>query len=335
MNPISQYKFYDLGAKLHRVTGNRTAVAAAEMFVPLMEAQAALDNLLKGDPIALELAKNDANALLAKLGSVFNKYFIDPSTRQFRYPARDDVMEAHELNLLRSLIEKFESSLAAELSRKAIYTVPKRGLFDTWQLAETAEDQFSEEVRKIMGDGLRDDVRAAGRCLAFGLGTAACFHLVRAVEAVLARYVNVFAGPAPAKSDVLWKEGVGRLHGLKSREQGGVDLRVLGLLADVDTRYRTVLFTPNANFSVHDAMIFFGMAGSLITLMMEAVAAQDTPQRRMRDKEEKTKEPLPPPTSPAPAANEQKNEPQDDHDEDTSNAFAEEASAASRRNKTA
>src|ERR1043166_4829231 len=125
MNPISQYKFYDLGAKLHRATSNRTAVSAADMFVPLMEAQAALDNLLKGDPITLEIARPDASALLNRFGPLFNKHFIDPSTRQFRHPAREDVIESHELNLLRSMVEKFESALAAELSRKAIYAVPK------------------------------------------------------------------------------------------------------------------------------------------------------------------------------------------------------------------
>lgn len=315
MNPISQFKFYDLGAKLHRATSNRTAISAADMFVPLMEAQAALDNLLKGDPITLELAKTDASALLNRLGALFNKHFIDPSTRQFRHPAREDVVEAHELNLLRSMVEKFESALAAELSRKAIYAVPKRGLFDTWQLAEQAEEQFSEEVRKNLPEGALGDVRAAGRCLAFGLGTAACFHLVRSVEAVLARYVDTMAGPVPAKAAQLWREGITRLQN-KAKEGNGVDARVPSLLADIDTRYRAGLLSHDAQFSLHDAMIFFGMAGSLITLMMEGIAATDTPQRRLKAAEERLKDVQ-----------------QEANDEKSPADFAEEASAP-RRGKT-
>lgn len=290
MIPISQYKFYDLGAKLHRVVANRTAVGAAEMFVPLMEAQTALDGLIKGDPMTLDIAKADANALLNKLGTIFNKNFIDMNTRQFRFPGREETIDSHELTLLRALVEKFETSLAAELGRKAVYAVPKRGLFDTYELTEHADKQFSEDMLRQMGDGMRDDLRAAGRCLAFGLGTACCFHLVRAVEAMLSRYIESFGGGASSNSEVLWKDGLKRLHAAAKEKSTGPDGRVLGLLNDIETRIRPILQNADTPISIGDATIFFGMTGSLITLMQETLQNAGKAQNRLRQAEEKLAE---------------------------------------------
>ncbi len=273
MNPISQYKFYDLGAKLHRVVSNRTAVGAAEMFVPLMEAQTALDTLIKGDPIQLEMAKPEANALLNKLGAIFDKNFIDLNTRQFRFPGREEVIDAHELTLLRSLVEKFETAFASELSRKAVFTVPKRGLFDTYELTEHADRQFAEDTLRLMPESVRADIRAAGRALAFGLGAACCFHLVRASEELLGKYSEAFGGGTASKSDVLWHEALPRLVAMSKNKnaQNSPDPRIVGMLNDMDGRIRPALHNAEAPLSIGDAQIFFNTTCSMLSLMLDAL----------------------------------------------------------------
>lgn len=288
MTPINQYKFYELGARLHRVIAHKSAINAAEMFVPLMDAQASLDNLLKGDPIALEHAKADANTLLGKLGTLFNKYFIDPATRQFRFPGREEVIDAHELTLLTSLVEKFETSFAAELSRRAIYAVPKRGLFDSYDLAENADTQFSEDILGRMPESMREDIRAAGRALAFGLGVAACFHLIRAMESAFAHYLEAFTGQAASSFANPWKDGLNRLKG---GEKGTTaDPRIVMMLQEIDSRYRVPLYKGENTVSVNEALIFFGMASSLITLMMDALANKKSVEPRYRALQEKVEQ---------------------------------------------
>ncbi len=291
MTPISQYKFYDLGAKLHRVVSNRTAVGAAEMFVPLMEAQTALDTLIKGDPIQLEVSRSEANALLNKLGAIFDKNFIDLNTRQFRFPGREEVIDAHELTLLRSLVEKFETAFASELSRKAVFTVPKRGLFDTYELTEHADNQFSEETLRIMPEHVRTDIRMAGRALAFGLSAACCFHLVRAAEDLLSRYNEAFGGGTATKPNILWNESLPRLIAMsKGKGANSPDPRILSMLSDIESRVRPALRANGTPVSINDATILFGTTSSMISLMLEALGKMGKTQNRMKSAQEKLEE---------------------------------------------
>lgn len=288
MTPLRQYKFYELGAKLQRVVAHKSAVKATDMFVPLMDAQAALDTLLKGDPITLDYARADGNTLLAKLGTVFDKHFIDPSTRQFRFPAPDDMIDSHEMTLLGSLVEKFETSLAAEFSRKAIYAVPKRGLFDSYALAEHADKQFGEDVLNRMPPAMRDDIRESGKALAFGLGLAATFHLVRALEQALALYVESVTGHPTSQFKDMWKEGLNRL---KNHEKSPhIDPRIVGLLGEVDNRYRSLLTQADAQLDVNEAIIFFSMACSIITLIMDASQARRPGDGRYKALQEKVEQ---------------------------------------------
>jgi hypothetical protein len=288
MNPISQYKFYDLGAKLHRVVSNRTAVGAAEMFVPLMEAQTALDTLIKGNPIQLEVSRPEANALLNKLGAIFDKNFIDLNTRQFRFPGREEVIDAHELTLLRSLVEKFETAFASELGRKTVFNVPKRGLFDTYELTEHADNQFSEETLNAMPNGVRADIRAAGRALAFGLASACCFHLVRASEVLLSKYSEAYGCGSASKPEILWRESLPRLIAMSKNKNGNSpDPRILNMLSDIDSRIRTALTNPDGAISIGDATIFFNSASSMIAQMIEALGKTGKNKTRIKAAEEK------------------------------------------------
>lgn len=277
MNPVNQYRFYDLGAKLYRVIAHKSSVAAGEMFVPLMEAQTVLDALIKGDPIPIDFAKQDATALLNKLGTLFNRYFIDMTTRQFRFPSREEVIDAHELVLLRSLVEKFETALAAELNRRAVYSVPRRGLYDARDLTEHADIQFNQETLDRMPEAMREEIRAAGRSLAFGLGTAACFHLVRAIESALALYFENFSRQPVTNSENLWKDVMNRLSAAEKDKFASAEARLAGLLREVEVRYRNVLARPGASFNDQEAAIFFGIAGSLITLIMETTQMRSVP----------------------------------------------------------
>lgn len=288
MTPISQYKFYDLGAKLHRVVSNRTAVGAAEMFVPLMEAQTALDALIKGEPIQLDSARTEANHLLNKLGSIFDRHFIDMTTRQFRFPGREEVIDAHELTLLRSLVEKFETALASELSRRAVFLVPKRGLFDSYELSEHADHQFSENTLNVMPDHVRADIRLAGRALAFGLASACCFHLIRAVEDILGKYAQAYGCGSATKPSVLWNESLPRLIAMsKSKSAQSPDTRILAMLSDIEGRTRPALQRADSSISIGDATLFFNAAASMLSLMLDTLNQMGKTQQRMKTAEEK------------------------------------------------
>src|ERR1700722_3044943 len=150
MQSLNTYRFYELGAKLHGLFSSSTQTRVADMFAPFTEAQALLDSFIKGDIFALQDSKTDATRLLNKIGAVFNRYFIDPATKQLKAPTGEDRIDPHELSLIGTLVEKFEHALAGELNRTPTYLAEKCGIYATNDLAEHAQRVFAQNLRNVI-----------------------------------------------------------------------------------------------------------------------------------------------------------------------------------------
>ena len=276
MLPVSQYKFYELGVKLHALFNCRAQAKITDLFTPLMEAQAALDAMIKGDPVPLEAARTDANRLLGKLSSLFNKYFIDPVSKQFRFPQGDEKVDQHEMSMLSSLLEKFEMALAAEVGRTPTYAVPKRGIYATEDLVEQADAVLPETVRLHLPTSAMEDYRAAGRSIAFGLGTGAAMHVLRAIEQMMQRYYDSFAGaPLGPKTERNWSNYVKRLNALCDESlDTESDKRIVQMLTQIRDRYRNPLLNVEASISVDEAMTLFNLGASAMVMMAEQIDAR-------------------------------------------------------------
>jgi hypothetical protein len=279
MELLNIYQFYELGAKLHSLFAANAQNRIADMFVPLTEAQALLDGFIKGEAFALDTSKADATRLLNKIGSIFNRYFIDPSTKQLRQSPGEDRIDPHEISMVNTLIEKFEHALAAELSRTPAYVAGKHGIYSTFDLAERAQNVFGETLRSIIPALSQDEFNAAGRALAFGLGTAATVHLLRATEVMLKVYFEAFTGSPAAKNERNYAIYLKKLSAMADEEDRQVrpDKRVVQMLAQIKEHYRNPLVMPESNISGDKAMQLFGMASALISLMAEQI--QGLPNR--------------------------------------------------------
>jgi len=275
MKQLNSYRFYELGAKLHGLFGTENVARAADMFAPLSEAQTLLDGFIKGDVIPLTTSKSDAVKLLNKIGSIFNRYFIDPSTKQLKVQDSEDRMDTHELAMLKGLVEKFEHALAAELNRAPTYVADKCGIYSTYDLAENAHEIFAENLRGTVPGAAQNEFFQAGRALAFGLGTAAVMHTLRAVEITLRAYYEVFAGAAPTKAERSYAACIKKLSALAEEEDrpNRPDKRVIQLLAQIKEHYRNPVVTADRAVSVEEAIQLFGMASALISMMAEIIAA--------------------------------------------------------------
>lgn len=277
MHQLNSYRFYELGAKLHCLFSSRAQARVTDMFAPLTEAQALLDGFIKGDgAFALESSKADANRLLSKLSSLFNRYFIDPTTKQLKTPTGEDRIDAHEMSLVQSLIEKFEHALAAELNRAPTYVACKRGIYSTYDLVENARYAFSDNLRGTIPTAALYEFDAAGRALAFGLGTAAAMHMLRATEMVLKQYYEMFVGPVSAKGERNYAVYLKKLAALAEDEEAAQrpDKRIVQMLAQIKDHYRNPLVTAESNVSIDEAMSLFGMSSALISLMAEQIYAR-------------------------------------------------------------
>ncbi len=273
MQHLNPYRFYELAAKLRGLFNSTTQFRMADMFGPLTEAQNALDSLIKGDPFPLETSKADATRLLNKISGVFNRYFIDPSSRQIKAPTGEDRMDAHEIATLQSLVEKFEHSLAAELNHAPTYFATKRGIYSTYDLIENAYQTFSPDILAIIPATAQSEFGIAGRALAYGLGTAATMHLLRAVEVVLKQYYEMYTGTTVSKAERSYSIYLKKLVGLSEDDSNPnrPDRRLLQMLAQIKEHYRNPLTAPESSVTVEQATSLFGLATAIITLMGEKI----------------------------------------------------------------
>jgi len=276
MQHLNLFRLYELAAKLHGLFNVNAQNRVADMFAPLTEAQAALDSLIKGDPFALDTSKADAVKLLGKMGDLFNKYFIDQTTKQLKTIESEDRVNQHELALIHSLVEKFEHALAAELNRAPSYIAGKRGIYSTPDLIEHASQALPSNLHGTIATVAQNEFNTAGKALAFGLGTAAAVHLLRAVETVLRQYYELFAGSSAAKGERNYSMYLKKLSVLAEDDSVALrpDRRVLQMLAQIKDHYRNPLTTPDSNISVEQATALFGMASAIITMMAEQIQSQ-------------------------------------------------------------
>jgi hypothetical protein len=276
MQHLNPFRFYELAAKLHGLFHASSQHRIVDMFGPLTEAQNALDILIKGDPFPLETSKADANRLLGKLANVFNRYYIDQTSKQVKAPTGEDRIDPHEVALLQSLLEKFEHALAADLNRSPTYTAEKRGIYSTYDLIEHAAQALPASLHKTVNSAAISEFSTAGRALAFGLGTAAAVHLLRAIELVLRQYFELYAGGPAAKNERNYALYLKKLTALADDENSSAkpDKRVIQMLAQIKDQYRNPLAVPDQSISVEQATALMGLATAIIAVMAEQIQAQ-------------------------------------------------------------
>lgn len=287
MKHLDSYRFYELAAKLNGLFRGTAQGRIVDMFTPLTEAQNSLDSWIKGEVFALESSKAEATKLLNKMGAIFNRYYIDPNTKQLRKPTGEDRIDAQEMAIIANMLEKFEHALAAELNRAPIYLVSKCGIYSTYDLIENARNCFSDTLRKIIPESSLHEFDMAGRSLAFGLSTAATMHLLRAVEIVLKMYYEKFSGQDVARNERSYAIYLKRLAVLADDEANAYrpDKRLLQMLAQIKEHYRNPLMNSDSSFSSDKALALFGLATAAMTLMCEEITRSPS-ERKESDAEQ-------------------------------------------------
>ncbi len=290
MQQLMQYRFYDLGAKLYGIFNARVHGRVADLFGPLADAQKSLDALIKGDPIDLRIAKPEAIKLLAQISALFDKYFIDQTSRQMRFPSGEEKVDSQELALINLALEKFESALSAELSRIIVYPAVQRGIYSPVDMVENAHRAIPDDMQEFMTDAARRELDAAGRALGFDLGTAAAMHTLRALEIVTASYYALFAGPLSGRADRNFATCLRKLAALVEDEDVKVrpDARLVQLLTQIKESYRNPLVAAESIVTTGSAATLFGLVTSVIMQLVEHIAeykdrAQETGRKAKDD----------------------------------------------------
>jgi hypothetical protein len=226
----------------------------------------------------------------ATQGSAFLRLFLDGVLKyrldESRELARnlqlllDSVIEKHKKDAESSLDEStvlsfngaynaFEQALGIELGRAPTFFVTAKGIFDTRRMITDGANVY-EGFRDRLPQETINDTNESTRCMAFDLATASGFHIARATEAVIVKYMAAFHCPAPKKSQRNWGKYVELL------EKTDANKKVVHHLDMVKDIHRNPLIHPEETLEASDATRLFSLCVSLIQGMvadMETKAA--------------------------------------------------------------
>jgi hypothetical protein len=258
---------YDLGAKVRAVTllpDDPTLVQAAGVLFSL---RSVLDDLSHGRPLLLEYSMSGIRDTLSSLREVIASEYHD---KEGKFDFQKDwsiKMSPWVLGGIKSNLVRLEHLLAAEFERTATYLVAKTTSFDTAALIEKAVETLTPEVRAELSEMAVFDYTAAGRCLGFGLYTAAGFHVARATEAVMLSYCQLFLNTKPEEWHT-WGQMLKALSECgKDPKPDASTLTILEQIKNVD---RNDLMHPRKTLDLTEAVRLFHLAtGVIIAMAME------------------------------------------------------------------
>jgi hypothetical protein len=276
---ISQYGLYELGNALEKLKSLKGDVSQHDAIWPLMSASTAMGKLRKGDPLPLGVSEGRAKELEDTIDGLINEFYYSTDAngdRRFKWPAPDaPKIEPWRWGSLTSALEKFETVFAEDMRENATYYVPRRGIFFTKALVDSADEAFPADLLPYIPQKTREDWCAAGRCLAFNLLSASGFHVARAVEGTLEVYYQLFCGRPATETLNSWND---YLVALEKAEQSGAtpmpDKKTLAELRQMKDDFRNPIAHPRASLNDANARILFNNGESLIIAMAQEISKE-------------------------------------------------------------
>ena len=239
--------------------------------------EALLDILLTGDArLRLNESANAANQLRHVVRQALERYAQDAEA----------VLTDDEAATFNTAWGAFEQALGLDLGRAPIYFVTPKGIFSTDALINYAQHALTEDVRPLVSDPARADFNQAGRCVAFGLNTAAGFHALRAVEKVLRDYYVEATGIRFINNKPLEESSMAAvINGIRHSKKG--DDKVLATADQLRDLHRNPIDHPEIFLTPAEAIELFNICASAVSAMARDI-----------DRLKKAKTPTPPTTTP-------------------------------------
>ena len=167
---------------------------------------------------------------------------------------------------IRTAATELEAVLKAELSNWDTFFVSQKGGYSTADLINNAEKLLPESAQQYLSNESLEDVRRCGQCLAFNLGVAAAFHIVRAVEDYITKYYEHVTGTRPSVKARNWGAYIKNLQNC-----GEADSKVLGWMIQIKDQYRNPVLHPEEVVEPDDAMEFMSACISLMAAISRAL----------------------------------------------------------------
>lgn len=266
MQRINLNQFYLFGSALHILTEIEPDKPLKDYLAQFNWARAWVEWFRQDRMIPMEICRQSASKVVKEIDQLVSSESNQTDT--------DKVLSLTDLFGVVNAVREFETVFSAEVSNKATYFVSKKGIYDTNDLIANAEDLFVADVKQHIGEKAIADIREAGKCLAFDLGTASGFHIARAVETVLLDYLTHLC-PNKIKGMKHSQRNLGNYIKMARDNQG--DDKICAALDQFRDLHRNPLMHPEAILTVDEAFSLLGIAQSTIVAMVSKIQQKTTP----------------------------------------------------------
>lgn len=152
----------------------------------------------------------------------------------------------------------FDVALGTDLIAQHNYYIPQVSIYSIDTLLQRGELLIGPEARAVLPPELVPELRQFGQSFAFGVPTAAGFHLVRALEWVLRYYVLGVGETLGDVKDRSWG------NYLKKIEAMNGDPRIVAVWRNLKREYRDDLMHPELHLSMEQVFALIETAHTLI-----------------------------------------------------------------------
>ena len=174
--------------------------------------------------------------------------------------AGEEVVSQEQFNSIQADFFQFQIILRNELSALPVYFVTEKALYSVKKLIAAAEDAFVPETKKRLSPFAIEEIQSAGKCLAFELPTAAGFHALRAVEAIVVDYLKQL-NVSSSKRD--WGEYI------KLLGENEANPNATAVLDQLRKLHRNPLMHPEATLTINQAIDVFQLCRSAISALID------------------------------------------------------------------
>lgn len=254
MEQINCFAFYDLGNLLQDVylRSRRGPINALEYSAT--KAMQMLSGMAYGGTgFRFDVSQDAAIELVAVLG----EWVLEAKEN----PERALDSSSPDLEELDRAIGNFNQALSLEMGRAPVFLVLPKGVYDTRLLITNAAAMYDGYHDRLPKEAI-DDTNAAGRCLAFDLPTAAGFHIARATEAVIKKYMEVYRCPSLKESQRNWGRYTDALA------KAGAHPVIIHHIDQLRELHRNPVTHPDTTLTRSDAIALLAMCQSVIQSMV-------------------------------------------------------------------
>ena len=247
------HEFYLAAVYLHPLLELPDDVDRQVLIKRLTEARCALC-FFTGDLIDafLPSSKQRAERIMAQIDSITFK--------------RQDSMGLPNLATVQDAVRKFETVLDEEIASAPIFCLERIGNLSTDNLLDGASKGYAPEVLKVLPPNCIVEIDEAGRCLAYERATASGFHILRAVELSIKRYLTLIPGfTMPPLNRQNWGEFI------KLLKDNGASKKVTDALQNIKENYRNPLMHPEDSLEIKESISLFSVCQGMIESLVDEI----------------------------------------------------------------